>query len=109
MNSLRSLPISRRLWLILALAILTLVLQGAYMLRQIHTDLYHSKAEKTEHVVQSAAGILKHFHALESAGSLSREEAQKQAMELVREMCRRDRARPKRPSPICSMRNCRSA
>ncbi|SDQ01356.1 methyl-accepting chemotaxis protein [Ectopseudomonas guguanensis] len=84
MNSLRSLPISRRLWLILALAILTLVLQGAYMLRQIHTDLYHSKAEKTEHVVQSAAGILKHFHALESAGSLSREEAQKQAMELVR-------------------------
>ncbi|QNH04328.1 methyl-accepting chemotaxis protein [Pseudomonas sp. B11D7D] len=84
MNSLRSLPISRRLWLILALAILTLVLQGAYMLRQIHTDLYNGKSEKTEHVVQSAAGILKHFHSLESAGSLSREEAQKQAMEVVR-------------------------
>ncbi|PPV42625.1 methyl-accepting chemotaxis protein [Ectopseudomonas oleovorans] len=84
MNSLRSIPISRRLWLILALAILTLILQGAYMLRQIHTDLYAGKSEKTEHVVQSAAGILKHFHSLESAGSLSREEAQKQAMEVVR-------------------------
>ena len=84
MNSLRSLPISRRLWLILALAILTLILQGAYMLRQIHIDLYAGKSEKTEHVVQSAAGILKHFHSLESAGSLSREEAQKQAMETVR-------------------------
>ncbi|VXC48370.1 Methyl-accepting chemotaxis protein McpP [Pseudomonas sp. 8O] len=84
MNSLRSLPISRRLWLILALAILTLILQGAYMLRQIHIDLYAGKSEKTEHVVQSAAGILKHFHSLESAGSLSREEAQKQAMEAVR-------------------------
>jgi methyl-accepting chemotaxis protein len=84
MNSLRSLPISRRLWLILALAILTLILQGAYMLRQIHTDLYAGKSEKIEHVVQSAAGILKHFHSLESAGSLSREEAQKQAMEVVR-------------------------
>ncbi|PTU78621.1 methyl-accepting chemotaxis protein [Pseudomonas indoloxydans] len=84
MNSLRSLPISRRLWLILALAILTLILQGAYMLRQIHTDLYAGKSEKTEHVVQSAAGILKHFYDLESAGSLSREEAQKQAMEVVR-------------------------
>lgn len=84
MNSLRSLPISRRLWLILALAILTLILQGAYMLRQIHTDLYFGKSEKTEHVVQSAAGILKHFHGLESAGSLSREEAQKQAMEVIR-------------------------
>ena len=33
MNSLRSIPISRRLWLILALAILTLILQGAYVLR----------------------------------------------------------------------------
>ncbi|MBL0950620.1 MAG: methyl-accepting chemotaxis protein [Pseudomonas sp.] len=84
MNSLRSLPISRRLWLILALAILTLILQGAYMLRQIHSDLYLGKAEKTEHVVQSAAGILKHFHSLESTGSLSREEAQKQAMEVIR-------------------------
>jgi methyl-accepting chemotaxis protein len=84
MNSLRSLPISRRLWLILALAILTLILLGAYMLRQINLDLYAGKAEKTEHVVQSAAGILKHFHGLESAGSLSREDAQKQAMELIR-------------------------
>ncbi|PKM30990.1 MAG: methyl-accepting chemotaxis protein [Gammaproteobacteria bacterium HGW-Gammaproteobacteria-12] len=84
MNSLRSLPISRRLWLILALAILTLILQGAYMLRQLHIDLYAGKSEKTEHVVQSAASILKHFHSLESAGSLSREQAQKQAMEVVR-------------------------
>ncbi|ERI52468.1 methyl-accepting chemotaxis protein [Pseudomonas sp. EGD-AK9] len=84
MNSLRSLPISRRLWLILALAILTLILLGAYMLRQINLDLYAGKAEKTEHVVQSAAGILKHYHGLESAGSLSREDAQKQAMELIR-------------------------
>ena len=84
MNSLRSLPISRRLWLILALAILTLILQGAYMLRQLHIDLYAGKSEKTEHVVQSAASILKHFHNLESAGSLSREQAQKQAMEVVR-------------------------
>lgn len=84
MNSLRSIPISRRLWLILGLALLTLVLQGTYMLRQINLDLYAGKAQKTEHVVQSAAGILKHFHDLETAGSLSREEAQKQAMDVIR-------------------------
>ncbi|AVO55639.1 methyl-accepting chemotaxis protein [Ectopseudomonas mendocina] len=84
MNSLRSIPISRRLWLILGLALLTLVLQGTYMLRQINLDLYAGKAQKTEHVVQSAAGILKHFHSLETAGSLSREEAQKQAMDVIR-------------------------
>ncbi len=84
MNSLRSLPISRRLWLILLVAIVMLVFQGALLLRQIHTDLYAAKGEKTQHVVQSAAGILKHYHGLESSGGLTREQAQAQAMEVIR-------------------------
>ncbi|WP_339463098.1 methyl-accepting chemotaxis protein [Pseudomonas sp. EA_105y_Pfl2_R69] len=84
MNSLRSLPISRRLWLILLVAIVMLVFQGALLLRQIHADLYAAKGEKTQHVVQSAAGILKHYHGLESSGGLTREEAQAQAMEVIR-------------------------
>ena len=84
MNSLRSLPINRRLWLILAVAIVMLIIQGALLLQQIHTGLYAAKSEKTEHVVQSAAGILKYFHDLEAAGGLSREEAQKQAMAAIK-------------------------
>lgn len=84
MNSLRSLPINRRLWLILLVAIAMLTIQAALLLKQIHTDLYAAKAEKTQHVVQSAAGILQHYHSLETAGSLPREEAQKQAMETIR-------------------------
>jgi len=84
MNSLRSLPINRRLWLILVVAIVMLIIQGALLLKQIHTDLYAAKAEKTQHVVQSAAGILQHYHALEAAGSMPREDAQKQAMETIR-------------------------
>ena len=86
MNSLRSIPISRRLWLILALAIFMLVVLGCFMLQQISTDLYASKSEKTEHVVQTAAGILKYYQGLEAAGTLSRDEAQKQAMALIREL-----------------------
>ena len=86
MNSLRSLPISRRLWLILVVAILMLFSLGALMLRQIHTDLYAAKAEKTQHVVQSAASILKHYHSLETASTLSREQAQKQAMDVIRDL-----------------------
>ncbi|SDI24762.1 methyl-accepting chemotaxis protein [Pseudomonas benzenivorans] len=86
MNSLRSLPISRRLWLILVVAILMLFSLGALMLQQIHTDLYAAKAEKTQHVVQSAAGILKHYHSLETARTLSREQAQKQAMDVIRDL-----------------------
>jgi methyl-accepting chemotaxis protein len=84
MNSLRSLPINRRLWLILLVAIVMLVFQGALLLQQIHTDLYAAKGEKTQHVVQSAAGILKHYHSLESTGGMSREEAQAQAMAVIK-------------------------
>ncbi len=86
MNSLRSLPISRRLWLVLAVAILMLFSLGVVMLQQAHGNLYTAKAEKTRHVVQSAAGILKHFHGLETAGKLTRAEAQQQAMDLIREL-----------------------
>ena len=86
MNSLRSIPISRRLWLILALAICMLVVLGCFMLQQINTDLYAGKSEKTEHVVQTAVGILKYYQGLEAAGTLSRDEAQKQAMAVIREL-----------------------
>ena len=86
MNSLRNLPISRRLWLILAVALLMLFSLGTAMLQQIRIDLYAAKAEKTQHVVQSAAGILKHYHSLETASTLSREQAQKQAMDVIRDL-----------------------
>lgn len=83
MNGLRNLPISRRLWLILLSSCLTLLALTGLMLKQIHSDLYQAKALKTMHVVEAAMGVIEHFHGLESAG-LSRADAQKQAMELIR-------------------------
>ncbi|MBV4551786.1 methyl-accepting chemotaxis protein [Pseudomonas sp. SWRI102] len=84
MNSLRSVSISRRLWLILIVSIVMLFTLGAFMLKQIHTDLYQAKYEKTEHVVQTASGVLTYYHGLETAGTLTREAAQKQALSAVR-------------------------
>lgn len=84
MQSLRKLPIQSRLWLILAVAVVMLVSLGLLMLQQINHDLYSAKVQKTQHVVQSAAGVLTYFHSLESAGTLTREQAQKQAMDAVR-------------------------
>jgi methyl-accepting chemotaxis protein len=84
MNSLRSLSISRRLWLILIVAVLMLMTLGVLMLKQIHDDLYQAKAQKTQHVVQTANGILTYYHELETAGTLSRDAAQKQALSVVR-------------------------
>ncbi|TDJ75977.1 methyl-accepting chemotaxis protein [Pseudomonas putida] len=84
MKALRSMSISRRLWLILLVAVVMVVALGLLMLRQIHGDLYQAKAEKTRHVVQTAAGVLAYYQGLEAAGSLSREAAQSQALQAVR-------------------------
>ncbi|SCW31843.1 MULTISPECIES: methyl-accepting chemotaxis protein [unclassified Pseudomonas] len=84
MNSLRSVSISRRLWLILVVAVVMLFTLGAFMLKQIHTDLYQAKVQKTQHVVQTASGVLSYYHGLETAGTLTRDAAQKQALSAVR-------------------------
>ncbi len=84
MNSLRSVSISRRLWLILIVAIVMLFTLGALMLNQIHSDLYQAKVQKTQHVVQTASGVLSYYHGLETAGTLTRDAAQKQALSAVR-------------------------
>ena len=84
MNSLRSVSISRRLWLILVVSVLMLLTLGMLMLNQIHSDLYQAKAEKTRHVVETANGVLTYYHGLETAGTLSREAAQQQALNAVR-------------------------
>ncbi|MGI4837813.1 MAG: methyl-accepting chemotaxis protein [Janthinobacterium lividum] len=80
----RSLSISRRLWLILVVAVLMLVVMSGAMLKQIHDDLYDAKALKTMHVVQTANGVLEYFQGLEKAGTLTRERAQQQAIEAIR-------------------------
>jgi len=79
----RSLSISRRLWLILVVAVLMLLAMSVAMLKQIHDDLYDAKAQKTMHVVQTASGVLGYYQGLEKAGTLTREQAQQQAMAAV--------------------------
>ena len=86
MPSLRNLSISRRLWLILLLAVVMLALLGVVMLKQIKDDLYQAKAQKTMHVVQTATGVLGHFNSLEKTGALTREQAQQQAIAAVRSL-----------------------
>ncbi|UST56418.1 methyl-accepting chemotaxis protein [Pseudomonas moraviensis] len=84
MNSLRSVSISRRLWLILIVAVVMLLTLGVLMLKQIHDDLYHAKAQKTQHVVQTASGLLTYYQGLETVGTLTRDSAQKQALTAIR-------------------------
>jgi methyl-accepting chemotaxis protein len=84
MNSLRSMSISRRLWLILIVAVLMLLTLGLLMLKQIHGDLYQAKRQQTQHVVQTASGVLAYYQNLEKTGVLTRDAAQQQALSAVR-------------------------
>ena len=86
MNTLRKLSISQRLWLILIVAMAMLLALGLLMLKQIHDDLNEGKAQKTRHVVQAASGVLDYYHGLETAGSLSRDAAQQQALQVISKM-----------------------
>ncbi|WP_122678479.1 methyl-accepting chemotaxis protein [Pseudomonas viridiflava] len=82
--NMRSLSISRRLWLILIVSVLMLFILAATLLKQIHDDLYQAKAEKTMHVVQTASGILTYYQGLEAAGTMLREAAQQQALKEIK-------------------------
>lgn len=86
MKSFRNMPISRRLWMVLLLAMTMLVLLSLLMLRQIYAEEYDAKAGKTRDVVETTMNVLKYYNGLETSGVLSREEAQKQALVIVREM-----------------------
>jgi methyl-accepting chemotaxis protein len=86
MKNLRNMPISRRLWIVLLLAMTMLLALSLLMLREIYTEEYAAKAGKTRQVVETTMGILKHYHGLEKTGALSREDAQKQAIAMVREL-----------------------
>ncbi len=82
--NMRNLSISRRLWLILIVAVVMLFTLAGAMLKQIHDDLYDAKTVKTMHVVQTASGLLDYYHGLETAGTLTRGQAQQQAMDAIR-------------------------
>ncbi|KGS11999.1 chemotaxis protein, partial [Pseudomonas coronafaciens] len=82
--NMRSVSISRRLWLILVVSVLMFLILAATLLKQTYDDLYRAKAEKTMHVVQTASGILGYYQGLEAAGSLTREAAQQQALKQIK-------------------------
>ncbi|WP_072339226.1 MULTISPECIES: methyl-accepting chemotaxis protein [unclassified Pseudomonas] len=86
MKSLRNMPISRRLWIVLLLAMTMLLALGGFMLQQIYKEEYEAKTVKTRQVVEAGMGVLKHFHELETSGVLGREEAQKQALVIIRKL-----------------------
>lgn len=84
MFSLRNFPISRRLWLMLLIAVFMFAVLGGLALKQNYTDLRTGKEVKTQHLVESTLGIVEYFYGLEQSGQLTREQAQEQAQATLR-------------------------
>ncbi|UVL86711.1 methyl-accepting chemotaxis protein [Pseudomonas sp. B21-028] len=86
MKFFRNMPVTRRLWIVLLLAMTMLLAISLFLLRQIYIEQHDAKAGKTRQVVEATMSVLRHFHDLEKNGMLSREDAQKQALAVVRAM-----------------------
>jgi len=86
MLGLRHIPISHRLWLILLTSLIMLLALAGLVLSQNLGNLHSAKAMKTRHVVETASGILRYYQGQESTGKLNREQAQGQAIELMRSL-----------------------
>ncbi len=83
MGSFRNLGISRKLQLFLAVAVAGFILSSVISLFTLKQNLYSDRQIKTRHIVETAYGVLEHFHALAQQGRLTDADAQAQAIAVI--------------------------
>ncbi|HNF78409.1 MAG TPA: methyl-accepting chemotaxis protein, partial [Thauera aminoaromatica] len=79
-----SLTVARRLALMLLVALAGMVLLALAALYENRDDMREGYARNVRSQIELATGVLAHFHALEQAGVLDREAAQKAAKDTLR-------------------------
>ncbi len=83
MMSLGNMKIGGRLAVIVTVAVLAIVGISAHQLTVLKDEMLRDRQIKTEHVVDTATGILEYFAAQEKAGAMTREEAQTAAKAAI--------------------------
>lgn len=73
-----------RLGVLVIVAVLGLMALGGLSLMTMRGQLLDAEKRRVEDVVTTAGFVFEHFHALETSGVMSKEEAQKQALESLR-------------------------
>lgn len=84
-NSLRNIPINLRLTTLVSFFSLGLLLVVYLALTANKQSLLDEKYSQTKHVVETATGVFKHFYKLEQSGELTRAEAQRFAMQTIKD------------------------
>jgi len=86
MNLLKNVRITFKLAVLVALALLSVLLVAGAALQKTRLTMLEDRQIKTQHVVETAVGVVKHVYARYQAGELSEEQARTEAMELLRSL-----------------------
>lgn len=83
---LRNLRLASKLWLLVCMAVAGVFIIGALSLVDYKNNLLEDRKTGTKHVVETAYGVLDHFHALEVSGALTADQAKQAAKDTLRRM-----------------------
>jgi methyl-accepting chemotaxis protein len=82
--SLNSMRVATRMQLLVGLALFGLIVLCITALLQLKSTMLEDRKQKTKNLVETAMGVVAHFHQLAQEGKLSDEEARKAAKESLR-------------------------
>ncbi|UAW97120.1 methyl-accepting chemotaxis protein [Halopseudomonas nanhaiensis] len=84
MKLLRSINIRQRIWLILIVALISMLALEAVSLTHLRTEIRNGEVTKATHLVEVAHDLLAHYHGMQQRGELSEAEAKSQALTALR-------------------------
>ena len=83
MSFLRKYTIQQRLAMLVALMIIGIAALESFSLSEQYKSLFSQKKEASKQIVDSSYTIIEYYHALQQQGTLSEEEAKKQALAVI--------------------------
>ncbi|MFH1805291.1 MAG: cache domain-containing protein [Pseudomonadota bacterium] len=83
MFNLNSMKIGTRMLIIVAGAVLSALLVGAFGLNELRYNMLEDRKAKTKDLVDATISLVGHYHSLEQSGALSADEAQEAAKKAV--------------------------
>ena len=84
MDFLRRMQITQRLWLILIVALISLMILTFISLDHLRKEVHAAQVTKATHLVETAHSLLAAYHAKELSGELSPEQARREALAVLR-------------------------
>lgn len=80
------LKITHKLWIIVGIALVSLILTEAVFLVSLRNDLFEEKKLRTKNVVETAYDVVKFYYNAAKTGKMSEQDARDQAKEVVKSL-----------------------